>query len=48
MTQDTYFARKVVGTRAADALEGALDRPKQDPEEGEEDQVEDRPPDAAA
>ncbi|MFI6098703.1 tyrosine-type recombinase/integrase [Lentzea sp. NPDC051213] len=48
MTQDVYFARKVVDKRAADALEGALDKPKQDAEKGEEDQVDDGPPDAAA
>ncbi|MGW4207158.1 site-specific integrase [Lentzea sp. NPDC004789] len=30
MTQDTYLARKAVDRKAADALEGALDRPDQD------------------
>ncbi|WP_329788699.1 site-specific integrase [Lentzea sp. DG1S-22] len=29
MTQDTYLARKAVDRKAADALEGALDRPEQ-------------------
>jgi integrase len=48
MTQDVYFARKVVDKRAADALESAFDKPKRDADEGEEDQVEDGPPDAAA
>lgn len=30
MTQDTYLARKAVDRKAADAWEGALDRPDQD------------------
>ncbi|MFS8098144.1 site-specific integrase [Lentzea alba] len=37
MTQDVYFGRKAVDRRAADALEGAFDKPDQD-----------EPPDAAA
>ncbi|WP_439662099.1 hypothetical protein ACSHWB_11940 [Lentzea sp. HUAS TT2] len=48
MTQDVYFARKVVDKRAADALESAFGTPKRDAEEGEEDQAQDGPPDAAA
>ncbi|SDP82749.1 tyrosine-type recombinase/integrase [Lentzea jiangxiensis] len=48
MTQDVYFARKVVDKRTADALESAFGTPKRDADEGEEDQVKDGPPDAAA